>query len=141
MGDLDFLTRKAFLAKCGKACLAIGGISLIAQACKTSSYIPYELAEKKLSVKKADLGDKDFVLIRVEQLQAPIYLSKVEGKYHAVLMVCTHKACELTAYGKVLQCPCHGSEFDGLGKVLVGPAEQDLTRFTITEDENNIYIQ
>lgn len=130
--------RRAFIARCGTLCagLAIGaGLS----ACATVKVIPHQMGHSKISVKKSDFQGAAGI-IRMEGLQAPIYLSKTDGKYEAVLMLCTHKQCELTSYGKVLHCPCHGSEFTLAGVVLQGPAEQSLTSFHVTEDENFIYI-
>lgn len=135
------LSRKEFLATCGTGCLILTGLMALSQSCSTLTYVPYTMADKKLAVKKSDLEKKPFVLIRVEQLQAPIYLSKTSNGYVALLMVCTHKQCEVAPYGKVLHCPCHGSEFDNNGQVLQGPAEKPLTRFTVSEDETSLYIQ
>ncbi|MES2629931.1 MAG: Rieske 2Fe-2S domain-containing protein [Bacteroidota bacterium] len=135
------ITRKQFISKCGSACLGLAGFSLLMQGCKTMAYVPYQLDGKRISVKKSDVLAKEYVLIRVDGLNAPIYLSHGAEGYHAAFMVCTHKQCELTPYGKVLHCPCHGSEFDSKGAVLNGPADQPLTMFKVSEDEDSIYIQ
>lgn len=49
------------------------------------------------------------------------------GQVAGFSTVCTHQGCTVALAGKVLQCPCHGSEFDALtGKVLQGPATVPL---------------
>jgi Rieske Fe-S protein len=40
--------------------------------------------------------------------------------------------CTVAPRGKLLQCPCHGSQFDALtGKVQHGPAQQPLADFPV----------
>ena len=56
----------------------------------------------------------------------------------AVTAQCTHEACVVslgTATSYV--CPCHGSEFDTSGRVLVGPASAPLRQFQ-TQFANNV---
>jgi Rieske Fe-S protein len=51
------------------------------------------------------------------------------GFLHKRSAVCTHLGC-IVAWNPAAStwdCPCHGSRFDPYGKVLNGPAAQDLT--------------
>lgn len=45
------------------------------------------------------------------------------GEFRAISRICTHMGCRLKfeQAGQVLQCPCHGAEFDLQGRVRVGP--------------------
>lgn len=43
--------------------------------------------------------------------------------------VCTHQRCIVDVAGTRMVCPCHGSEYDRSGRVLVGPAERPLARY------------
>jgi glycine/D-amino acid oxidase-like deaminating enzyme/nitrite reductase/ring-hydroxylating ferredoxin subunit len=50
------------------------------------------------------------------------------GQVHRVSAVCTHLGC-IVAWNPAAStwdCPCHGSRFDPLGKVINGPASVDL---------------
>lgn len=52
-----------------------------------------------------------------------------KGTLHECSAVCPHLGC-IVAWNsseKTWDCPCHGSRFDKLGKVIVGPANTDLT--------------
>lgn len=50
------------------------------------------------------------------------------GQSHAVSAVCTHLGClvEWNAAERTWDCPCHGSRFDQTGKVIQGPAVENL---------------
>lgn len=51
-----------------------------------------------------------------------------DGELHTHSAVCTHLGC-VVAWNSVemsWDCPCHGSRFDGFGRVLTGPAVKDL---------------
>lgn len=85
--------------------------------------------------------DDRFVLIKHSKLDSPIYLRKItDTHYRAFLMYCTHKGCEVKPAGNILVCPCHGSQFSGVGKVLSGPADENLHEFKVTLREDKIAI-
>jgi glycine/D-amino acid oxidase-like deaminating enzyme/nitrite reductase/ring-hydroxylating ferredoxin subunit len=50
------------------------------------------------------------------------------GELHACSAVCPHLGCivDWNADERTWDCPCHGSRFDALGRVLHGPANRDL---------------
>jgi nitrite reductase/ring-hydroxylating ferredoxin subunit len=46
--------------------------------------------------------------------------------------ICPHAGCKVTPAGAQLRCPCHGSTFElATGKVLRGPAKEDLSPFPV----------
>ena len=51
-----------------------------------------------------------------------------DGALHAVATTCTHLGCRVTfnTAERSWDCPCHGSRFDVDGRVLQGPAVEDL---------------
>ena len=51
-----------------------------------------------------------------------------QGNLHERSAACPHLGCVVHWNGaeKTWDCPCHGSRFDCRGKVLNGPANQDL---------------
>ena len=50
------------------------------------------------------------------------------GEIHRLSAVCTHLGC-IVGWNKAAStwdCPCHGSRFDALGRIVNGPASRDL---------------
>ena len=52
------------------------------------------------------------------------------GAAHAVGLRCPHLGCQLewNPDERSWDCPCHGSRFDRFGKLISGPAQEDLAR-------------
>ncbi|ACK64608.1 amine oxidase [Rippkaea orientalis PCC 8801] len=55
----------------------------------------------------------------------------------AMSLTCTHQGCTVSQQedGTFL-CPCHGALYDGQGKVLKGPAKQNLPRYRMQKKES-----
>lgn len=143
------MERREFLKHTGIMCLSCVGASALLQNCSTAHYAQSNIEGNKITVKKTEFAQikKDktvqhsYVLVKSDKLQAPVYLHKFgETDYTALLMVCTHKGCEVNPHGEHLICPCHGSEFSTRGKVQNPPAEEDLKSYKVTLDNENIYI-
>ena len=52
--------------------------------------------------------------------------------FYAISSVCTHLGCNVRHDQKGFICPCHGSAFDGLGRVVSGPAPRSLAWFGLS---------
>ena len=63
-----------------------------------------------------------------------IVIRKSKSKFVALNTVCTHKKCDVEFDGISFECPCHGSTFDGGGKVTGGPASKNLKSYKVTFD-------
>ena len=59
-----------------------------------------------------------------------------EGRVFGFNALCTHLKCVVhwNKNEKTWDCPCHGSRFDALGKVINGPAISDLKRIKLEEE-------
>jgi Rieske Fe-S protein len=51
-----------------------------------------------------------------------------DGAVNELSAVCPHLGCivDWNSLEKTWDCPCHGSRFDALGHVIMGPANSDL---------------
>ncbi|MCF8240456.1 MAG: Rieske (2Fe-2S) protein [Melioribacteraceae bacterium] len=135
--------RREFIKTCGvtSAGVLCGGASLFLNSCGTVNYLSYKENENTLVVSKSNFIKEKYGMLAHKKLPAPIYLAKLDDEnYSAVLLECTHKRCEVSPVGDILICPCHGSEYSKTGEVLEAPAEEDLYRFIVTTDADNIYI-
>lgn len=83
-------------------------------------------------------------LMAVEVDGEPICLAKVEGCIYAFTDNCTHISGPLNEGeldGEVLTCPWHGAQFNiTTGKVLRGPARQDIATYPVKVDDNAVFI-
>ncbi len=92
-------------------------------------------------------GPNDIIeghLFPVEVDGEPICLTKIDGTIYAFTDNCTHISGPLNEgelHGCVLTCSWHGAQFDvRTGKVLRGPARQDLYTYPVKVEEDGIYI-
>lgn len=131
----EFIRQAAALG-CGMALAP-----LLLQGCKSVQYVKPEQTEDGLVVAASELEEHGFVVLESETLQAPVYLTRHEGKLIALEMLCTHKACTLRASRTVLSCDCHGSEFNRKGEVLQGPAREPLRTFEVEESQGKLIIR
>ena len=58
------------------------------------------------------------------------------GKVHERSAVCRHLGCIVNwnTLENTWDCPCHGSRYDAMGKVIQGPANSDLAESEQTAD-------
>ena len=56
----------------------------------------------------------------------------------ALSLTCTHQGCTVQPNEDgSFHCPCHGAVFDKTGKVVQGPAERDLPRFRVAQQQDD----
>jgi 3-phenylpropionate/trans-cinnamate dioxygenase ferredoxin component len=96
-------------------------------------------------VKVAELSDmEEGELLAIEVDGEPICLVKVNGIICAFTDNCTHIGGPLNEGeldGDVLTCPWHGAQFNvHTGKVLRGPARQDLQTYPVEIEGEDILI-
>jgi Rieske Fe-S protein len=59
----------------------------------------------------------------------------------AFTSICTHQGCDVDQFSSgLLQCPCHGSQYDTSGQVVQGPAPLPLQEFPVTRSGNIVTI-
>jgi Rieske Fe-S protein len=76
------------------------------------------------------------ILGRPEGFPTPLLVTRVAAgsgadAILALAAICTHLGCTVQPSAGLLQCPCHGSQFDLEGHVLHGPALDSLIRYVV----------
>lgn len=79
-----------------------------------------------------ELKVNDGAVIRDDNKKIAVYKDE-NGKVHTYSAVCPHLKCivQWNSDEKTFDCPCHGSRFTPLGKVINGPANKDLTKVKV----------
>ena len=141
--------RKDFIKQFGYLIAVLPASSALLSSCAGLYYASFVEEGRVLRISKGEFQqvkggkqiERDFVVIQSDSMRYPIGIFKTPNNgYLASLMQCTHRGCELNIGGGIFNCPCHGSEFDSSGRVLEGPAEENLKSFEITADNENIYV-
>lgn len=145
------MERRAFIKSACLTCAGSIGAAWLLQSCTSQKYVSsVAVNENKITVKKKEFTvikkgksvEQKFLLIKLDVLQFPIAVYKInDNDYKALYLQCTHQGCELSPYETTMVCPCHGAEFNSKGEVTTGPAEINLKSFFTTTDNENIYIQ
>ena len=146
------MKRRKFIANACISCMGLSSLSVVLNGCGVSSSIinsPINGSNLLVNLvhfenhKKGVLNYKKYIIVQNEKMQYPICIYRTNEKtYTALLLNCTHQGAELQVFGDKMQCPAHGSEFDNKGKVINGPASEDLRSFPITilKDKLNISL-
>jgi cytochrome b6-f complex iron-sulfur subunit len=65
---------------------------------------------------------------------AQVFVRRDPGGPRALSAVCTHLGCTVRRDGAGFLCPCHGSRYDGRGRVVSGPAPRNLAHHAVAVD-------
>src|SRR6187200_699294 len=97
----------------------------LGNAIATGSVVPYYLADRKLRISIARVGDRLYAFDD--------------------LCTCADQSCPLSGgllTGTTIMCQCHGSRFDlASGAVVSGPATDALSVYEVREVEHGIEVR
>jgi cytochrome b6-f complex iron-sulfur subunit len=129
----DFIRKSAFGVAAGT--IALSGLDIAklaaqsgrAKVIKNGDDIVVKLSDEKNKALATVGGclylDDDNILIRLSDTQ-----------FMSLNLTCTHKGCTVEYNGTKFVCPCHGSEYDREGKVLLGPSTKPLKTYDTVYD-------
>jgi cytochrome b6-f complex iron-sulfur subunit len=64
-----------------------------------------------------------------------------EEGLHALSLTCTHLGCMVEPRNFGFECPCHSSRYEPEGRVLRGPASDDLRTLRVEKSEDgNLHV-
>ena len=83
----------------------------------------------------SDLSPGEGAVVGSGAGQRAVYRDET-GELHSLSARCTHLGCivRFNSAERTWDCPCHGSRFDCLGRVVNGPASSDLPRMESAEE-------
>ena len=120
--------------------LLLGASALSVSACGGTPYLAPRGSGNRLVVSASNVPE-DGVLLQRPGMEHPVFVRATEqGAYTALLVRCTHQGCQPDPVGDRFICPCHGSEFDMEGEVLLGPAERSLPRYRVVREGEDLVV-
>lgn len=143
------LTRRRFLraaASCGLAVSACAGCAA------TRPFLRAELEAGLARLPLLALRYDEANIVYIPQLGASVAVNFVPtaatkttdseretnetpaGTWQTILLVCTHRGCNVAPHARGYRCPCHDSYFDTAGAVLQGPADAPLPQIDTDAD-------
>lgn len=92
--------------------------------------------------KTGDVDDGGMVSFSVKDRQ--IAVANVGGDLHGFDDLCSHEQCSL-AEGEldatIVECPCHGSQFDIItGEAVRGPTADPIDVFQVREEDGELRV-
>lgn len=141
------MQRRQFIKKaCTGSCALLGGgalLSLITDACKTPLNVYKTSAIKNIiSIPTSTFQLHELKIIRINNHDYDVVVRKdAENSYTILVLQCTHVNQPLTCSGNNFYCTAHGSTFDANGKVLKGPAINNMYHLNYHIQNETIKIQ
>ena len=90
----------------------------------------------------SELAPGAVILVEVDDER--VALVNVDGELHAIADECTHEGCSLSEGdldGRMLVCPCHGSEFDvTTGVPATPPAFEAVARYAVRVEGDDVLV-
>jgi len=134
MGRREFLAKAGLVA--GATVLTVSALGSAAMAMTFEDVSVPVGADSPL----AKIGGSAYVDSSAGKI---IVIHSGEGKFVAFSAICTHKRglLEYVAASKQLECPKHGSKFDGAtGSVLNGPADSSIAVYKAAASKDSVTV-
>jgi Rieske Fe-S protein len=139
------IERRKFLTSACKACLLAGAGFFVADltACSPSTkIIRLPVNQNSVSVPITAFAQGPVLIVMPEGWLYDIAVRKTStDQYEALLLQCTHQQNQLMVNSNGYKCNLHGSQFNLDGKVVKGPAERALRKFTTSLDQGRLIVQ
>lgn len=129
------LDRRDFIRSLGAGWvgLLVSGTAGLGAGCAGLSTAPYRMQDGVLLVEDESLEPVGMALLDNPEGGRPILLARLaSGEFSAVLTRCPREGCRVDPEDERIVCPCGGSTFSLTGRVLSGPAEEDLVSYPVT---------
>ena len=135
------VNRRDFVAAC-TLCV----VAPLLDACASLATLPVPMEGGRIRLRLSDHPSLSqpggSIRILPNGAKDPLYVLALPASEYSVLSpICTHRGCTVDVKGASLVCPCHGSTYDREGRVLRGPAERPLERYSARMAEGILEIE
>ena len=138
MDRKDFLKLGCNACLCGAAAFMLPGLTGCSPA---YSVFKTEPIENKIEMPLSLFEKGSLQFVRPKGWLYDIAVQKKsDGTYEALLMQCTHMDNQLMPAQNGFSCSLHGSKFNTEGKVIKGPAEMPLKKYSTSINNTNLVI-
>jgi cytochrome b6-f complex iron-sulfur subunit len=121
------MNRRRFLGRAALISAAAAGVTALAAGLR-SIIPPLGRRDRRVVIGRLyDFPLNTFTLLAEHK----IFIWRDHEGVRALSAACTHLGCIVKYAEEGFLCPCHGSRFDGEGRVLSGPAPKALPCFKI----------
>lgn len=129
--DKEGVTRRDFLGLASLGAVILSSLAVLAGIFRMSKpNVRYE-ESTRFKVGKPE----NFPVGIVKKLDdRGVFVFANDDGIHAISSVCTHLGCLVNIAEWGFQCPCHGSKYNGNGKVISGPAPRSLAWLEISQN-------
>ena len=114
----------------------IGFVAPVINSCSSATSPGSDVAAFNITVNVSSLtADNQGLRTNTPDGHSLLIVRHGATSYGTLLMVCTHQNCtgnDIQQSGTVIDCHCHGSQFDLNGIVTRGPASRNLTTYSTT---------
>jgi len=137
------MDRRRFLRTACQACAALAVAPAVAslESCASTQATSYAVQDGALRIPLNSLT-QGVNIVRAKGLSYKVMINKrPDGSYTALVLNCPHKSGPVNfTDGDGLKCAWHGSTFDLEGKVTKGPSKQDLKRYPVTVEGDQLRV-
>ena len=138
------MDRRNFLRTACQACavIAFAPAATTLESCSSSKVLSLASRDGVLEIPLSALDASGRTTVKAKGLgEKLLVVRRDNGTYTALVLNCPHKngPVSFTA-GEGLKCGWHGSRFDLEGKVQNGPAKQDLERYPVTLEGDQLRV-
>jgi Rieske Fe-S protein len=139
MTDYSPVSRRQFIRSLTVVTAAAAVMPLLAGPEEAEADAPVMLLAGKLS----DFNTKDYTQVHLPGRKFANVIQTKTG-VRALSAACTHQGCMVrwVSDSQNFQCPCHGGQYDIMGKNIGGPPQYPLPVLATKIDaDNNVYVQ
>lgn len=128
MDQTHHLSRSSFLKISTRLLLWLAGLLGLGALARFFSHQPETGPPTRVDLGPVSSFPSQDQLIRPD---IPAVIYRTPSGFTAYSLRCTHLGCTLDQSAGIFTCPCHGSEFSADGRLLKGPAAEDLAELNL----------